>query len=294
VELEVIYTTYRPLLISVSYRMLGSLTDAEDIVQDVFLSMQRVSLNEIEHLKAYLVKMTTNRCLNLLNSSRKQREIYPGNWLPEPDITDRLEPGPEERTVLEETVTYALLVLLQQLSPMERAVYILRKVLGFDYKELADMLDKTEAACRKMYSRVKPKILQAEIAASAAAADEHTGHFVEAFLQASRSGSFEPFIRLLVEDSILLTDGGGKVRAALLPITGRARIQAFWEGIFRKGAFDGEHREVRINGEAGVLLIQQGKLKWTVSFEMAADLSAIQTIYVVSNPDKLQRFRLLG
>ncbi|MEK3915362.1 RNA polymerase sigma-70 factor [Paenibacillus sp. FSL H7-0331] len=289
-KFEQVYTTYKPLLLSIAYRMLGSITDAEDIVQDVFVSLQQTSLEDVHHIKAYLAKITTNRCLNLLNSSRKQREIYIGPWLPEPDI-EMNERSPEDRIVLEETVTYALLVLLQQLSPMERAVYVLREVLEFEYKDVAEMLGKNEVSCRKMMSRLKPKLDRDKEAATTPLNGEQMQAFVQAFIQASRTGSFEAFIHLLIEDSTLLTDGGGKVRAALNPIYGRARIQAFWEGIFQKGALAGEYRLVQINGELGIVLIQQGQLKCSVCFEMTEDLSAIQTIYKVSNPDKLKHYR---
>ncbi|WP_240417491.1 RNA polymerase sigma-70 factor [Paenibacillus periandrae] len=287
---EHIYTTYKPLLLSIAYRMLGSITDAEDIVQDVFVSLQQTSLKDVHHLKAYLAKITTNRCLNLLNSSRKQREIYMGPWLPEPDI-EMNEPGPEDRIVLEETVSYALLVLLQQLTPTERAVYVLREVLGFDYKDAAEILGKSEVSCRKMMSRVKQKLDRDQAAATAPLNGDQMQTFVQAFIEASRTGSFQAFIQMLIEDSTLLTDGGGKVRAALNPIYGRARIQAFWEGIFQKGALAGEYRPVQINGELGIVLFQQGQLKCSICFEMTEDLTAIQTIYKVSNPDKLKHCR---
>ncbi|SFL47436.1 RNA polymerase sigma-70 factor, ECF subfamily [Paenibacillus sp. 1_12] len=289
-KFEQMYTTYKPLLLSIAYRMLGSISDAEDIVQDVFVSLQQTSLENVHHLKAYLAKITTNRCLNLLNSSRKQRELYPGPWLPEPDI-QMIEHGPEDRIVMEEKVTYALLVLLQKLSPMERAVYVLREVLEFDYKDLSEMLGKSEVSCRKVMSRLKQKLDRDKAVEIAPTNGEQMQAFVQTFIQASRTGSFGAFIDLLIEDSTLLTDGGGKVRAALNPIYGSDRIQSFWEGIFIKGALEGEYRQVQINGEAGILLMQQGQLKWSVCFEMTDNLSAIRTIYMISNPEKLKHCR---
>ncbi|MDF2964345.1 MAG: polymerase sigma-70 factor, family protein [Paenibacillus sp.] len=289
-ELERMYAAYKPLLISIAYRMLGSLTDAEDTVQDVFVSMQHVPLEDIRNEKAYLVKMTTNRCLNILSSSRVQREVYPGPWLPEPDIKEGFY-SPEEQMVQEETVSYALLVVLQQLSPVERAVFLLREVLGYDYTEIAEMLDKTEANCRKIYSRVKPKIQQ-QAPAPSAGNHEHKGKLVQSFLLASRTGNYGPFVHLLTDEAVLISDGGGKRKAAIFPIKGRERIQAFLEGIHRKASLHGELRAVEINGEPGLLLIRGGELQKAVCFGSDPRQPGIQTVYFVLNPDKLKRYSI--
>ncbi|MFD0680495.1 MULTISPECIES: RNA polymerase sigma-70 factor [unclassified Paenibacillus] len=288
-KLAKMYMDYKLLLISIAYRMLGSLTDAEDIVQDVFVSLERVQLDEVQHQKAYLVKMTTNRCLNLLSSSRKQREVYPGSWLPEPDIGEVIA-SPEEQVVQEETVSYALLVVLQQLNPVERAVFLLREVLLYEYSEIADILDKTETNCRKIYSRVKPKIQQEmEDPLSSSNSISHKKDLVNSFLHASRTGDFASFVHLLADEAVLISDGGGKRRAAIFPITGRERIQAFLEGIQGKNSFGGELRPIAINGEPGLLLVRDGDPQLAICFRAAPQHSAIQTIYFVVNPDKLKR-----
>lgn len=299
-ELEELYAAYKPLLQSIAYRMLGSITDAEDMVQDVFAAMQRSPAGDVRHMKAYLVKMVTNRCLNVLKSAARQREVYVGPWLPEPDIGDVFAVPtmmtPEERAVREEIVSYAVLVMLQQLSPVERAVFVLREVLAYDYKEIAGILGKTEAGCRKIYSRLQPKLAPEpgsdRLKAVSSVTPADASLLVAAFLQASRTGDFQPFIHLLVDDAVLVSDGGGKVRAAIRPILGRDRVLAFLEGISGKGSFQGELRPARINGEAGLLLVRDGILQAAVCFGWAdGGTSRWKTIYLISNPDKLQRLR---
>nr|WP_257350656.1 sigma-70 family RNA polymerase sigma factor [Pseudalkalibacillus decolorationis] len=153
--LDTLYKSYQPFLYSIAYRMLGSVTDAEDIVHDVFLRLN-VDNDQVKDLKAYLAKMTTNRCLNYLNSARKRRETYEGPWLPEPQVN---EPDlPLDKVVTDETVSYAFLVMLDQLSPVERAVFVLREAFAYDYKDIAEMLQKTEVNCRKIHSRAKRKL----------------------------------------------------------------------------------------------------------------------------------------
>ncbi|OXM85833.1 RNA polymerase sigma-70 factor [Paenibacillus rigui] len=292
-ELDDLYTSYKPLLQSIAYRMLGSITDAEDMVQDIFVTMQHVPVEDVRHIKAYLVKMITNRCLNTLKSAKRKREVYVGPWLPEPVIQELIPSGsPEEQVVREETVSFAMLVMLQQLSPMERVVFLLREVLAYDYGEIAEMLDKSEANCRKIYSRAKPKIERLHGEEHVSTEASSSDRFVSAFVQASRSGNFEPFVQLLVEHATLVSDGGGKVRAAIYPIQGRLRIQAFLEGIYGKGTFAAELRPVRINGDAGLLVIREGILHMAICFGGASTSSGMaEQVYFILNPDKLQHIR---
>jgi RNA polymerase sigma-70 factor (ECF subfamily) len=150
-----------------------------------------------------------------------------------------------------------LLVVLQQLSPVERAVFLLREVLDYDYREIASILDKSEANCRKIYSRVKPKIQQEAPYASKPAGDE-VGGVVQSFLHASQTGDFGPFVHWLADQAVLINDGGGKRRSARLPILGKVRVRKFLEGIWRKGSLQGELRPVVINGQQGLLLVRGG------------------------------------
>ncbi|WP_174819887.1 sigma-70 family RNA polymerase sigma factor [Paenibacillus koleovorans] len=290
IEVEQLYRDYKPLLASIAYRMLGSISEAEDAVQDVFVTLSKVDLHHIGHPKAYLVKMITNRALNLMKAAPRQRETYPGPWLPEPIIELASEGEPQERLLRHERLGYALLVLLQTCTPPERAVFVLRESLGYDYADIAAMLDKSEAACRKLFSRASAKIQhRPHEQTEEAALDASIDRFVQSFAQAIDSGRFEPFLHLLTDDAVMLSDGGGIVRSALKPILGRERIIAFFAGIGGKGSLAGELRRVRISGQHGLLLYKQGKPQFAFILEPDPQLQAIRAVYLVSNPHKLGR-----
>lgn len=294
-DLDTLYRTYKPVLLAYAYRMLGSMTDAEDIVQDVFMSVRDLNWQTVEHPKAYLMKMVTNRSINMNRSARRQREVYPGTWLPEPDIrfTAAAVDEPSEQLVLRERFGYALLVLLQQLSPLERAVYILKESLGYPYDEIALMLQKTEPACRKLFSRANTKIgsqHQDEDHVTATSPTE-SEPYILAFTEAAKTGQFESFIRLLTNNAVFINDGGGKVRTAVNPILGRDRILAFFKGMYSKGSYEGSFHPVLISGQPGVLFIRSDGHMRTFSFSYAADTQAIEQIYSISNPDKLQHIQ---
>ncbi|WP_127531759.1 sigma-70 family RNA polymerase sigma factor [Paenibacillus kobensis] len=285
-DLDEMYRTYKPQLTAYAYRILGTVTDAEDAVQDVFVSVRRHDSALIEHPKAYLMKMVTNRSINLLKSARRQKEVYPGNWLPEPDITLAAAEEPSEQLMLRESFGYALLVLLQELTPGERAVYVLKESLGYAYDEIALMLDKTEAACRKIFSRAKSKLGAFGSAESSPAAKPDAAEpYLQAFAEGARTGQFEPFLRLLTDDAVLIADGGGKVRTAINPILGRERIAAFVAGLFAKGSYAGTFHPIRMSGQPGLLLIRPDKMQ-ALTFGYAED-GSIHSMYIVSNPDKL-------
>jgi RNA polymerase sigma-70 factor (TIGR02957 family) len=281
-ELDRLYKIYQPFLFSIAYRMLGSVTDAEDIVHDLFLQL-KLDTNQIEDMKAYLAKVTTNRCLNFLKSARKRREIYTGPWLPEPQV---LQPEqPLDKIVKDETVSYAFLVLLDQLSPVERAVFVLREAFAYDYGDIAGMLEKTEVNCRKIYSRAKRKLKR-----DMPVDPENTEHIdllAKTFIKASATGNFEEFIDILTEDVVLVTDGGGKVIAALNPIVNKQRVSAFLKGISAKGSFIGELLPVMVNGQKGILHVKDGHPVKIICFELDSKQKYIRKIFIVSNPDKL-------
>ncbi|TVY07818.1 RNA polymerase sigma factor SigJ [Paenibacillus cremeus] len=288
-NLETLYRTYKSLLLSVAYRMLGSISEAEDAVQDVFIALREVNLESLLHPKAYLVKMITNHSLNQLKSSKRKRELYVGTWLPEPFITTSAE-DPSEELVRQESFGYALLVMLQELTPPERAVFILRESVGFTYEEIAEMLAKTEASCRKLYSRAKAK-LDPERPHDVEASPKQAEAYVQAFVKAVESGQFEPFINLLMENAVLFSDGGGKVRAAIFPIVGKKRIVGFIEGIRAKGSLIGELRQVWISGQPGLLLLRESMPPLAFCFQLSADQEHIQSVYVLANPEKLRHIQ---
>jgi RNA polymerase sigma-70 factor (TIGR02957 family) len=281
-ELDSLYKRYQPFLFSIAYRMLGSVTDAEDIVHDIFLKL-KLDTDQVEDLKAYLAKVTTNRCLNFLNSARKRREIYTGPWLPEPQVQETKQPL--DKIVTDETISYAFLVMLDQLSPIERAVFVLREAFAYDYGDIAGMLKKTEVNCRKIYSRAKRKLKNDKPFPL-----ENTDHvhlLAKTFIIASTTGNFEEFIELLTEDVVLITDGGGKVHAALNPIVNKQRVSAFLNGITSKGSFIGELLPVVVNGQKGILHVKEGHINKVICFELDSKQKTIQKIFIVSNPDKL-------
>ncbi|EGG34353.1 sigma-70 family RNA polymerase sigma factor [Paenibacillus sp. HGF5] len=285
-----IYIEYKPMMFGLAYRMLGSAADAEDIVQDVFSQFVQMDRGEVLNEKAYLAKMTTNRCINLLKSSRRQRETYTGPWLPEPmpdyDMIKRSDPA-ERR----ENIGYAYLVLLQRLTPLERAVYIAKDTLGLEYHEISEMLGKTEISCRKTFSRAKEKMgRHSEGPVGEGTRTEQQERFVEAFLRASDMGNFKPLLSFLKEEVTLLSDGGGKVKAAINPILGMERVRAFFEGLSAKGSFREGFEPVSVNGEPGVLLKREGRVSMVITAEWEPDLSRISRIFLVVNPDKLQLF----
>lgn len=291
-QVEQLYREYKPLLASISYRMLGSVSEAEDAVQDVFVAVSKLDVTDIAHPKAYLVKMITNRTLNMMKAAPRNREHYPGQWLPEPVI----EPGsgnePQEHMLRRERLGYALLVLLQTCTPPERAVFVLRESLGYAYAEIAAIMNKSEAACRKIYSRAVAKIEhRSSHADNEAALDTSMDRFVQSFAQATDTGRFEAFIHLLAEDAVLLSDGGGIVRAALNPIIGRERVAAFFSGIAGKGSLQGTVSHVSISGQRGLLLQRTDKPPMAIAFEPGNDSGSIRAVYLIVNPEKLTRIR---
>ncbi|WP_261303272.1 RNA polymerase sigma-70 factor [Paenibacillus andongensis] len=284
-EMEMVYRTYKHLLFTVAYRMLGSVSEAEDMVQDLFATLQTLDTDNITNHKAYLVKMITNRCLNDLKSARKKREVYVGAWLPEPLLMSN-HADPMGQVVQDETISYAFLVLLQELSSVERAVFVLREVLGYEYNEVAEMLNKTEINCRKIYSRAKVKINQDNERSLGKLGDSQP--LVQKFLSAVQTGNFQDFVSLLTEDAVLVSDGGGKRRTAIHTILGKQRIQALFEGIAGKGSLQGQWLPFLINGQAGLVLVKDHKADMVICFEMEKHQPQANHIYQMMNPDKLQ------
>ncbi|MCI3926910.1 RNA polymerase sigma factor SigJ [Paenibacillus sp. TRM 82003] len=283
-SLESVYALYRPLLFSIAYRMTGEASEAEDVVHDVFLRWQRLPEGHAEHPKAYLCRMTVRCCLDVAKSARRRREIYVGPWLPEPLPTPP-EDGPLERVVRDETLAFGMLLLMEKLSPVERAVFVLREAFEYDYAAIAAMLDKTEAACRKTLSRVRAK-LDAE--APAVRADPAAaGAALEAFHRAASTGDLTALFERLAPDVVLLSDGGGKVNAATVPIVARERVGAFVAGLLRmsdKFTF----APLYVNGGPAVAALSaEGVVDSLFALE-AGDDGLVRRIYIVRNPDKLR------
>jgi RNA polymerase sigma-70 factor, ECF subfamily len=282
-----LFQTHRPALFAVAYRMLGSATDAEDILQDAWLRFAGARPSDLRSAKAYLTTIVTRLCLDRLKSARATREEYVGPWLPEPVVTG--EPGPERSLAQAESVTLAFMVLLETLSPEERAVFLLREVFDYEYDEIAEMLETSAANCRQLFHRAKGRIAERKPRFRAAIGEKRP--LVERFVRAFSEGSEAGLTSVLAEDIGFWSDGGGKVLAARRPIFGRKQVVNLLMGFRRTGPAIGVPLEsvtfdiVEVNGEPAVLLRVDGRLDGV--YVMAVEEGAIAAIRVVRNPDKL-------
>lgn len=260
---------HRAFLVGLAYRMLGSVAEAEDVVQDAFVRVTAV--DDIREPRAYLARVVTHLCLDRLKSARAKREEYVGMWLPEPVVEDPATP-------IAEDISVALMLALERLSPLERAAFLLHDVFDMDYSAVAQTLDRSEAACRQLASRAREHVRSEQPRYQA------DDRIVDAFAAAIATGDVTTLASLLAEDAVFYSDGGGKKRAALNPIVGRARILRFAEGVRDKRPALLSVDRVRINGLPGFVLHTASGPE-TISFEVVDGLVA--RIYVVSNPDKV-------
>ncbi|WP_134686857.1 RNA polymerase sigma factor SigJ [Brevibacillus migulae] len=283
--MEELYDQYRALLFTLAYQLTGSTADAEDAVQDVFVKACDVHPERLEEPKAYLCKMVTNRCLNLQKSARKKREMYVGPWLPEPIRTqdaDQLETTVVRRDLL----SYAMLVLLERLSPTERTVFVLREALGFDYPEIAELLGKKEANCRKLMSRAKSKMGISEDEPVEVEAVEQ--EWVNQFLASLEQGNVDHVMSLLTEDVMLVADGGGKATAYKRPVQSCDHVaRALLDGFKSIGSYQGKLRfeAVPLNGETGIVLRSEDETLAAILLQLRR--GKLAKMYAVRNPDKL-------
>jgi RNA polymerase sigma-70 factor (ECF subfamily) len=281
------FTAYRRRMFGLAYRMLGSAEEAEDAVQDAYLRWSRADRAAIEQPGAWLAKVVTNLCVNRLTSARARRERYVGPWLPEPVLTEGGALGPLESAEQRDAVSTALLVLLERLTPTERAVYVLREAFGYSHRDIAGVLDLTEANSRQVYGRAVKRVAARETRFTPAV--ERQRELVESFVTAAREGDLARLERLLAEDVIWWSDGGGKVSAARRPIVGRAKVMRFLAGTVGKlGAAPGGGLAVRVlesNGGPAVVVWVGGRLYGVVGMTMRGD--AIGGVWSVLNPEKL-------
>lgn len=280
-----VFTETRPMLFSIAYRMLGSVADAEDLVQDVYLRWQDAPDVDVRSPRAYLATMITRLAINHLRSARNQRETYVGPWLPEPLMTE-FAPDASEHVELAESLSMAFMVMLERLSPIERAVLLLHDVFDFDYAEIARIVDKSEANCRQLLSRAKKHVGASESRFDADPAQSE--RLLQTFMQASLVGDMEGMLAVLANDITLWADGGGKVPgAALEPVHGQESVARF---VFRRAQqFASAERSLRpaqINGQPGFIVYVSGKPLAAMILHIRD--GRIRTIYAVGNPDKLQ------
>lgn len=270
------FETYRPKLFAVAYKMTKSVADAEDIVQDLFLRYSQAP-EGVHNPEAYWVKACMNRCLDLLE--KKSRLAYVGSDLPEPLHPTRFD------ALRQHDVSYALLLLLQKLNPVERAVFLLRETLDYGYPEIADMLDLGEANCRQLLHRAKEKISTGTI--RRVPTPEERRSLVDAFVSGA-AGNVDELLAYLKEDIVIYADGGGKVAAATKPIVGAAHVAAYLHGLQQKFGHAVDWEVSSVNGEAAVLF--RRKDDGVVDTVLLLDVTdeGIGAMYVIRNPDKLR------
>lgn len=275
---------YRPLLFSIAYRMLGSVTEAEDMVQETFIRYQAIPAGSIQMPKAFLSKVITNLCLDHLNKAQVRREAYVGTWLPEPLMTNT-DPADNPEQTLEqlESISIAFLLLLEKLSPAERAIFVLHNVFDYDYHEIAEMLNKSEAACRQLFSRAKQHIADNRPRFHGNREAHET--LLMQFLETLGSGDVSAFAQRLAEDVVVRSDGGGKVVSALHPIYGREAVTRFFAGLFKRRDDSVTLQIAQVNGQSGFIFRQGETVVTVMLFE--ADDQFIRAVHLIRNPDKL-------
>ncbi|THA48365.1 RNA polymerase sigma factor SigJ [Streptomyces sp. A1136] len=282
----------RPRLEAIAYRLLGSAGEAEDAVQETFLRWQATDVSRIEVPEAWLTKVLTNYCLNQLTSARARRETYVGRWLPEPLLAGDPMLGPADSAEQRESVSYAVLVLLERLSPGERAVYVLREAFDYPHREIAELLDITEAASQQTYHRAKKHVADGK--ARVEIDDAAARRIVEEFLAAATSGRTEPLVRLLAQDAVSVGDGGGKVPARAKGFEGALAVARFLRGLFKPGDAKRAHiggvpdiYAATANGEPAIVAVVDGRVVGITCLEVGAE--GIVAIRSQVNPDKLVR-----
>ncbi|MCC8476704.1 RNA polymerase sigma-70 factor [Streptomyces globisporus] len=280
-----IFEEHRPVLTGVAYRMLGRVADAEDVVQEAWLRWAAAGREDVREPRAFLVRITTRLAIDRLRHLQSRRETYPGPWLPEPLVTDfgPTLPDTAERAVLADSVSLAVLVVLESLSPLERAVFVLREAFGFPYAEIATALDRTEAAVRQLAGRARRHVEERKPRYDVDPAERRD--LTERFLAAASGGGIEQLLALLAPDVRLVTDGGGKAKAALRVIETADKVGRFLLAVADEVDPDGEVRVMELNGGPAVVFFTGGKVD-TV-FQIEVSQGVIQCAYIIRNPDKL-------
>jgi RNA polymerase sigma-70 factor (ECF subfamily) len=280
----VLFEEHRQLLFGIAYRMLGTVTDAQDLVQDAYVRWQQVSPAEIRSPRAWLTTAITRLCLNHLQLARVQRETYVGPWLPEPLVDDRA-PDPAEVAQRVDTLSLGLLVLLETLNPVERAVFILREGFDCDFAEIARTVEKSEANCRQILARARQRIDERRPRYEVSRADAEK--VVAPFLAAMTNGDIASLLARLAENVTLVADAGDKPGALLRPLEGAEAVaRAMTHAVRKHSAPTDEVRRVTINGLPGVIRYRDGRAQAVLAFGLAG--GRIVSVFVISNPEKLR------
>ncbi|MFD9832173.1 RNA polymerase sigma-70 factor [[Kitasatospora] papulosa] len=281
-----------PRLEAIAYRLLGSASDAEDAVQDTFLRWQAADIGRIEVPEAWLTKVLTNLCLNQLTSARARRETYVGQWLPEPLLAGDPMLGPADTAEQRESVSYAVLALMERLAPNERVVYVLREAFGYPHRRIAEILDISEAACQQIFHRAKKHVAEGRTRTEV---DEAAAkRIVDEFLAAATSGRTEPLVHLLSDDAVAIGDGGGKIPARARAVEGALAVAKFMRGLFKPGpakrALAGGSPAVfatTANNAPALVVVVDDRVIGVMCMEIGAD--GIAGLRSQVNPDKLER-----
>jgi len=276
------FEAHRPLLFSIAYRMLGSATEAEDVVQDAWLRARQDEHAEVRSPRAYLATIVTRLCIDHLRSAERTRMVYPGPWLPEP----LAEPN-QESALLASSLSTAFLVLLEKLTPTERAVFLLREVFELDFDDIAKAVDKSPANTRQILTRARARLQEPRRRFTVPRRE--SDQIVRRFRHAVGTGNVDELMAMLHADATLVSDGGGKAAAATRPVLGADRIAKFILGYADKAHWsESDFELVTINGTPGLLLRHALAGDGTFSFDI--EDGRIRAIYVVRNPDKLRGF----
>jgi RNA polymerase sigma-70 factor (ECF subfamily) len=276
------FREHRPLLFSIAYRMLGSAADAEDLVQEAYLRWLKANPADVRSPKDFLAATVTRLAVDHLRSARVRREVYVGPWLPEPLVgVDQRDPIASAE--LADSLSTAFLVLLERLTPTQRAAYLLREVFDYEYAEIAGMLETSEANCRQLVQRAKHGIASGRprFTRDAGAAQD----LAHRFLDACTTGDMHGLLALLAEDAVAWADGGGKFAAARRPVLGADHVARFLAAVVRKWRSAGEVRVDPVNGGLGLSLHASGRLRGVITIDAAA--GCVAQVFIVVNPDKL-------
>lgn len=282
-----VFQRHRGRLFGIAYRMLGSVTDADEVLQDAWLRWQAVDLASVKDPAAFLAKTVTNLCLTYLTTARARRETYVGEWLPEPVLTgaglDDL--GPLDTAAQRDSVSFALLTILEKLTPAERAAYVLREAFAYSHREVADLIGTTEANARQLHSRARKRVTADQ--RTHEVDPKHWKTLVERFLAAAQLGDIAGLEKLLAADVVSRADGGGKVNAARNPVAGRERVARYLIGVLERFGAGIVPYFAHANGEPVLVAASPEGVAAVVFFQYSGD--DLAGLEIVMNPDKLGR-----
>ena len=283
-----VFETLRPQLVAIAYRMLGTKSDAEDVVHDAWLRWKASDVEKIRCSQAWLKTTVTRLSIDRLRRAKVERQAYTGPWLPEP-LSEAELSSPEIALERDEDISIAFMTLLETLSPEERAVFVLHDILDDDYAEIAETVGKSTAACRQLVHRAREKLTSKR---RRYLVDEETRkRMLAKFIEAANRGDRSEVMKLFATHAVLISDGGGKGVAVRRPLLGAERISWLWFAVARRSELRAERRLVRVNGESAIASFYRGRLHSVATIE--TDGEQIHAFYTIANPDKLSAFRNL-